>query len=97
MAAAGWSDLAVGDELFVRGRRVSATGTIRARFLVIGGFRVLAGSIKAMDVLENRLELSDFGSGASQWIRFDFVQIYVAARGDRSDGRHGSTTPIWAT
>lgn len=60
---------------------------MRARMIVSGGFRSLAGSVESMDPLTKLLVLRDFQSGRSRRIHFDFMPIYVAGKTDAPDSR----------
>jgi hypothetical protein len=83
-----WKKLTVGAALYVRGDRVSATGGIRARLIVAGGFRSLVGSIESMEPLTESLSLRDFRSGRIHSNQIDLTPIYIVARAGGSAERH---------
>jgi hypothetical protein len=91
--AGDWRQAAPGDELYVRGERQAGMAAIRARLIVSGGFRTFVGTVDSMGPLTETLQLRDFRSGRLRSIHFDFMPIYVAARG-ATPGDH----PLyWAT
>jgi hypothetical protein len=83
-----WRKAGIGDDLYVRGERQPGTAAIRARLIVAGGFRTFVGTVDAMDPLTETVQLRDFRSGRVRSIRFDFMPIYVAARGATPDHHH---------
>ena len=76
----GWESLALGDTIYVRGERVAGMPTMRARLIVSGGFRTVAGSIESMEPLKELLLLRDFRSGRDRPVHFDFLPIYVVGK-----------------
>ncbi len=83
----GWQSLALGDAIYVRGERVTGMPTIRARLIVSGGFRTVAGSIESMEPLKELLLLRDFRSGRDRQVHFDFLPIYVVGKDETPGAR----------
>jgi hypothetical protein len=75
-----WETLAAGDAIYVRGEPVPGTQTMRARLIVSGGFRSFSGSVESMEPLISLLRLSDFRSGRSRPVHFDFMPIYTVGK-----------------
>lgn len=78
----GWESLALGD-----GERVTGMPTMRARLIVSGGFRSVAGSIESMEPLKELLLLRDFRSGRDRPVHFDFLPIYVVEKNEAPGAR----------
>jgi len=76
----GWESLNPGDAIYVRGERVSGMPTMRARLIVSGGFRSVAGTVESMEPLTSELHLRDFRTGRSRSVHFDFMPIYVVGK-----------------
>jgi hypothetical protein len=76
----GWESLALGDAIYVRGKRVTGIPTMRARLIVSGGFRSFAGSVESMEPLTSVLQLRDFRSGRTRPVHLDFMLIYVVGK-----------------
>ena len=83
----GWESLALGDAIYVRGERVTGTPTMRARLIVSGGFRSVAGSVESMEPLKELLLLRDFRSGRDRPVHFDFLPIYVVGKDEAPGSR----------
>ncbi len=75
-----WDTLVAGDPIYIRGERTPGGQTVRARMVVIGGFRSFAGSVQSMQPLTEQLVLRDFQSGRSRRVHFDFMPIYVVGK-----------------
>jgi hypothetical protein len=73
----GWESLAPGDAIYVRGERAAGVQDMRARLIVLGGFRSLTGSVESMEPLTGLVHIRDFRSGPSRAVHFDFMSIYA--------------------
>lgn len=60
---------------------------MRARLIVSGGFRSVAGSIESMEPLKELLLLRDFRSGRGRPVHFDFLRIYVVGKNEAPGAR----------
>jgi len=78
-AVSNWAHLQPGEQIYVQGRRDTASSAIRAGVIIAGGVRDIVGTITSMNGVGDVIELQELGSGRSMTVRIRGDAVYRAS------------------